>query len=201
MRTGVFSQFTELLALIGDQLLSLNLPYLNLTGNTPPKKRGSVVQRFQAQEVPVMLLSLKTGVICVNLPAADTVIHLNLWWNPAVEEQATARAVTASARTNRCLSTSWWYVQGSIEEHILELQACKLTLANSVLGHYDAGALKFDEMDLAALLAPLDCLTATSPTKEAAWCYKRSWQRALIPTFHTMEIFPISLKKNASFNH
>lgn len=91
-RVLVFSQFTELLELIAEQLRTLALPFLSLIGKTSPKDRGSVVQRFQAQEVPIFLLSLKAGGIGLNLTAADTVIHMDPWWNPAVEEQATARA-------------------------------------------------------------------------------------------------------------
>lgn len=64
------------------------------------------VRRFQAGEVPVFLISLKAGGVGLNLTAADTVIHYDPWWNPAVENQATDRACTASARTSRCLFTS-----------------------------------------------------------------------------------------------
>jgi SNF2 family DNA or RNA helicase len=149
---------------------------VSLTGKTPPKERGSVVQRFQAQEVPVMLLSLKAGGIGLNLTAADTVIHMDPWWNPAVEEQATARAHRIGQ--DRPVFVYKLVVQGSIEERMLELQARKLTLTNSVLGHDDAGALKFDEVDLAALLAPLGNLKAASPTEEAAWRYGSNGTRA-----------------------
>jgi len=173
----VFSQFTELLDLIADQLRLLALPYLSLTGKTPPKERGQVVQRFQAKEVPVLLLSLKAGGIGLNLTAADSVIHMDPWWNPAVEEQATARAHRIGQQ--QPVFVYKLVVQGSIEERMLELQARKLALANSVLGHDQSGALKFDETDLAALLAPLDFLAATSQTPEqAARRWGRTGQRA-----------------------
>ncbi len=152
-RVLVFSQFTELLDLIADQLLLLELPFLSLTGKTPTQARGQVVQRFQAQEVPVLLVSLKAGGLGLNLTAADTVIHMDPWWNPAVEEQATARAHRIGQ--NRPVLVYKLVVQGSIEERMLELQARKLALANSVLGHDAGGALKFDAVDLEALLAPL----------------------------------------------
>ena len=157
-RVLVFSQFTELLDLIAQQLLTLKLPFLSLTGKTPTQERGKVVQRFQAQEVPVLLLSLKAGGIGLNLTAADTVIHMDPWWNPAVEEQATARAHRIGQ--DRPVFVYKLVVEGSIEERMLELQARKLALANSVLGHDAAGALKFDAADLAALLAPLLHCTA-----------------------------------------
>jgi SNF2 family DNA or RNA helicase len=106
-RVLIFSQFTELLDLITQQLRALNSPFLSLTGKTPTQERGHVVQRFQAHEVPLLLLSLKAGGIGLNLTAADTVIHMDPWWNLAVEEQATARAHRIG-RTARYLSTSWW---------------------------------------------------------------------------------------------
>jgi superfamily II DNA or RNA helicase len=157
-RVLLFSQFTELLDLIAEQLQALKLPFLSLTGKTPTQERGNVVQRFQAQEVPVLLLSLKAGGIGLNLTAADTVIHMDPWWNPAVEEQATARAHRIGQ--DRPVFVYKLVVQGSIEERMLELQARKLALTNSVLGHDGAGALKFDAADLDALLAPLLHFTA-----------------------------------------
>ena len=94
-RVLVFSQFTEMLTLAAELLDALALPYLTLTGQTPPRQRGAVVRRFQAQgdnSAPILLVSLKAGGTGLNLTAADTVVHLDPWWNPAVEEQATARA-------------------------------------------------------------------------------------------------------------
>ena len=160
----VFSQFTELLELIAEQLQTLALPFLSLTGKTSPKDRGSVVQRFQAQEVPILLLSLKAGGVGINLTTADTVIHMDPWWNPAVQEQATARAHRIGQ--DQPVFVYKLVVEGSIEERMLELQARKLALADSVLGHDAAGALKFDKADLDALLAPLDALPAGSQTPE-----------------------------------
>nr|WP_315241838.1 DEAD/DEAH box helicase [uncultured Albidiferax sp.] len=170
-RVLVFSQFTELLALVAEQLTLLELPFLSLTGKTPPKERGSVVQRFQAQEVPVLLLSLKAGGVGLNLTAADTVIHLDPWWNPAVEEQATARAHRIGQ--DQPVFVYKLVVEGSIEERMLELQARKLALANSVLGVDAQGGLKFDAADLDALLAPLGSFTAPQSPEEAA----RRWGR------------------------
>ncbi len=152
-RVLVFSQFTELLELVQAQLQALQLPYLSLTGNTPPAQRGAVVAQFQAGGAPIFLLSLKAGGVGLNLTAADTVIHLDPWWNPAVEEQATARAHRIGQ--DQPVFVYKLVVQGSIEERMLELQARKQALAQGVLGHDDAGALKFSEADLGALLAPL----------------------------------------------
>ncbi len=153
-RVLVFSQFTSLLTLIGEELTTLQLPWLALTGRTPPAQRGAVVAQFQAQAVPIMLVSLKAGGLGLNLTAADTVIHMDPWWNPAVEAQATARAHRIGQNKNVLVYKL--LVQGSIEERMLELQARKQALASGVLGEDHVGATKFSQADLADLLAPLD---------------------------------------------
>ena len=155
-RVLVFSQFTEMLTLVAERLDTLALPYLTLTGQTPPRQRGAVVRSFQAQDdasAPMLLASLKAGGVGLNLTAADTVIHLDPWWNPAVAEQATARAHRIGQ--NQPVFVYQLVVQGSIEERMLELQASKAALAQGVLGHDAEGAVKFSEADLHALLAPL----------------------------------------------
>ena len=155
-RVLVFSQFTEMLALAAEMLDTLALPYLTLTGQTPPRQRGAVVRQFQAQDAtsaPILLVSLKAGGLGLNLTAADTVIHLDPWWNPAVEEQATARAHRIGQ--DQPVFVYKLVVDGSIEERMLELQARKGALAQGVLGHDAEGAVKFSEADLHALLAPL----------------------------------------------
>jgi superfamily II DNA or RNA helicase len=152
-RVLVFSQFTEMLALVRTELDALPLPYLVLTGDTAPRERGEVVRRFQAREVPVLLLSLKAGGVGLNLTAADTVVHLDPWWNPAVEQQATARAHRIGQA--QPVFVYKLVVQGSIEERMLALQARKTALAEGVLGHDAAGAPKFSPEDLQGLLAPL----------------------------------------------
>ncbi len=155
-RVLVFSQFTEMLGLAAELLDTLALPYLTLTGQTPPRQRGAVVRQFQAQDdtsAPILLVSLKAGGLGLNLTAADTVIHLDPWWNPAVEEQATARAHRIGQ--DQPVFVYKLVVEGSIEERMLELQARKAALAQGVLGHDAEGSVKFSEADLHALLAPL----------------------------------------------
>ena len=155
-RVLVFSQFTEMLTLAAELLDALALPYLTLTGQTPPRQRGAVVRQFQAQDdtsAPILLVSLKAGGLGLNLTAADTVIHLDPWWNPAVEEQATARAHRIGQ--DQPVFVYKLVVEGSIEERMLELQTRKAALAQGVLGHDAEGAVKFSEADLHALLAPL----------------------------------------------
>ncbi|MDB5375246.1 MAG: putative helicase, partial [Belnapia sp.] len=89
-RVLLFSQFTSMLALIEARLADAGIEHVLLTGDT--KDRDLPVRRFQAGEVPVFLISLKAGGVGLNLTAADTVIHYDPWWNPAVEDQATDRA-------------------------------------------------------------------------------------------------------------
>ena len=152
-RILVFSQFTEMLDLIAVELDQLQLPWLALTGKTPPAQRGALVAEFQSKTVPLLLISLKAGGVGLNLTAADTVIHMDPWWNPAVQEQATARAHRIGQE-----QTVFVYkivVEGSIEERIIDLQARKSALAEGVLGSDTALATKFSSEDLQLLLAPL----------------------------------------------
>ena len=155
-RVLVFSQFSTLLGLVAQALQQIALPHLLFTGDTPPAQRGETVRRFQAREVPVLLLSLKAGGVGLNLTAADTVVHLDPWWNPAVEDQATARAHRIGQ--DQPVLVYRIVAAGSIEERMLALQARKAALAAGVLGSDTAGdsATKFDEADLRGLLAPLE---------------------------------------------
>ncbi|WP_240933367.1 DEAD/DEAH box helicase [Diaphorobacter sp. HDW4B] len=155
-RILLFSQFTSMLRLVAELLDTLAISYLMLTGETAPSEREHIVAQFQKADktsAPILLASLKAGGTGLNLTAADTVIHLDPWWNPAVQEQATARAhrigQTQPVFVYRIV------VQGSIEERMLELQERKRVLAQGVLGSDAAGAIKFSADELAGLLAPL----------------------------------------------
>lgn len=152
-RVLVFSQFTEMLALVAAELETLALPFLALTGDTPVRARGALVAQFQARAAPVFLLSLKAGGVGLNLTAADTVIHLDPWWNPAVERQATDRAHRIGQ--DQPVFVYKFVVEGSIEERMLALQERKAALAEGVLGSDAAAAVKFSAEDLRGLLAPL----------------------------------------------
>ncbi|AMO92983.1 helicase conserved C-terminal domain protein [Collimonas fungivorans] len=152
-RILVFSQFTEMLDLVAVELDTMQLPWLALTGKTPPAKRGALVAEFQSKTVPLLLISLKAGGVGLNLTAADTVIHIDPWWNPAVQEQATARAHRIGQ--DQTVFVYKVVVEGSIEERIIELQARKAALAEGVLGSDAALATKFSSEDLQLLLAPL----------------------------------------------
>ena len=152
-RVLVFSQFTRMLALVAMELKALGLPFEQLTGDTPTARRGAVVARFQTGAVPVFLVSLKAGGVGLNLTAADTVVHLDPWWNPAVEQQASARAHRIGQ--TRPVMVYRLVAAGSIEERLLALQARKAALADGVLGFDGAAAQKFSADDLRGLLAPL----------------------------------------------
>ena len=150
-RILVFSQFTSMLELIEAELASEKLAYVKLTGDT--QNREEVVRRFQDGEVPIFLISLKAGGVGLNLTAADTVIHYDPWWNPAVENQATDRAHRLGQTKN--VFVYKLVVAGSIEEKILALQEKKAELAAGILSEDVNGLVKFGEADIAALLAPL----------------------------------------------
>lgn len=150
-RVLVFSQFTSMLALIEIELVKQHLRYVQLTGETTD--REGVIRRFQDGEAPIFLISLKTGGVGLNLTTADTVIHFDPWWNPAVENQATDRAHRIGQSKN--VFVYKLVVAGSIEEKILALQEKKAELAAGVLSEDAAGLTKFGAEDIAALLAPL----------------------------------------------
>ncbi len=152
-RVLIFSQFTEMLALIENALRRLGVEWVALTGAT--RDREAVVERFQRGDVPVMLLSLKAGGTGLNLTAADTVIHYDPWWNPAAEAQATDRAHRIGQ--DRPVFVYRLICAGTVEERIQRLQAEKAELAAGVYGENggEAGAL-LEPDDLAALLEPLE---------------------------------------------
>jgi superfamily II DNA or RNA helicase len=150
-RILVFSQFTSMLELIEVELENEKLTYVKLTGDT--QNREEVVRSFQNEEVPIFLISLKAGGVGLNLTAADTVIHYDPWWNPAVENQATDRAHRLGQTKN--VFVYKLVVAGSIEEKILALQEKKAELAAGILSEDASGLVKFGEADIAALLAPL----------------------------------------------
>ncbi|WP_396440333.1 SNF2-related protein [Limnohabitans sp.] len=148
----LFSQFTQMLGLIEQELPRLGIPWVKLTGQS--KNRDAIIDRFTSGEVPLFLISLKAGGVGLNLPQADTVIHYDPWWNPAVENQATDRAHRIGQ------TQSVWVLklvaQGTIEERMLALQERKAQLAQDIY----SGAVQrkeplFGESDLNELFKPL----------------------------------------------
>ncbi len=148
-RILLFSQFTSMLDLIEAELNQLNLPFLLLTGDT--KDRATPVRRFQSGEVPLFLISLKAGGTGLNLTAADTVIHYDPWWNPAVEEQATDRAHRIGQ--DKPVFVHRLVTAASIEEKMTLLKERKQALADGILGSTGEAAVKLTESDLEVLFA------------------------------------------------
>lgn len=150
-RILLFSQFTEMLALIEQALLKEKIAYVKLTGQT--RDRATPVQQFQSGEVPLFLISLKAGGTGLNLTAADTVIHYDPWWNPAVENQATDRAHRIGQ--DKKVFVYKLIAKSTVEEKILNMQSQKNALMQGVLSS-DKGATKvgFTEKDLQELFEP-----------------------------------------------
>jgi SNF2 family DNA or RNA helicase len=151
-RILLFSQFTSMLKLIEAELKRRDIPWVKLTGQS--QKRDALIEQFTSGAVPLFLISLKAGGVGLNLPQADTVIHYDPWWNPAVENQATDRAHRIGQ------TQSVWVVklvaQGTIEERILGLQERKAALAESMYtGSVGRKQPLFSESDLTELLKPL----------------------------------------------
>ncbi|PWC56323.1 helicase SNF2 [Azospirillum sp. TSH7] len=151
-RILLFSQFTSMFDLIRPELDRLAIPFVELTGDT--RDRETPVRRFQAGEVPLFLISLKAGGTGLNLTAADTVIHYDPWWNPAVEDQATDRAHRIGQ--DKPVFVYKLVTSGTVEERMVQLQERKRRLGEAV---YDRGQtaeelLTADDLDF--LLAPID---------------------------------------------
>jgi SNF2 family DNA or RNA helicase len=129
-RILLFSQFTSMLDLIKPSLLAAGIRFVELRGDTGD--RAEPVRRFEAGEVPLFLISLKAGGRGLNLTSADTVIHYDPWWNPAVEDQASDRAhrigQTKSVFVYKLIAAD------TVEERIIELQERKAVLASLALG-------------------------------------------------------------------
>lgn len=148
-RTLVFSQFTSMLDIIAKRLTEADISFVQLRGNT--KDRVTPVRRFQNGEVPVFLISLKAGGTGLNLTAADTVIHYDPWWNPAVENQATDRAHRIGQDKNvfvyKLICTN------TIEDRVLQLQDKKRRIADAAFAGCATGeTMPFDETTLQMLL-------------------------------------------------
>ncbi|MDX9988830.1 DEAD/DEAH box helicase [Thiothrix unzii] len=149
----LFSQFTSMLALIELELEKANISYCKLTGQT--KNRDDVVTAFQEGDAKVFLISLKAGGTGLNLTAADTVIHYDPWWNPAVEQQATDRAYRIGQ--DKPVFVYKLLTEETVEEKILKLQERKQALADGLYSDKagEEGA-RFSADDLMDLLKPLE---------------------------------------------
>ena len=142
----VFSQFVDHLSIVREWLDAQGIVYQYLDGSTPPVERKKRVDAFQAGEGDIFLISLKAGGTGLNLTAADYVIHLDPWWNPAVEDQASDRAHRMGQL--RPVTIYRLVTEATIEEKIIALHAEKRDLADSLLDGGDVAG----KMDTAALL-------------------------------------------------
>nr|WP_321464717.1 DEAD/DEAH box helicase [uncultured Desulfobulbus sp.] len=141
----VFSQFVGHLSLIRAYLESKGIDYRYLDGSTPAKQRQQEVEAFQAGQGDLFLISLKAGGLGLNLTAADYVIHMDPWWNPAVEDQASDRAHRMGQE--RPVTVYRLVAKHTIEEKIVRLHAEKRDLADSLLEETETGAtLSADEL-------------------------------------------------------
>jgi superfamily II DNA or RNA helicase len=144
-RALVFSQFVQHLSLLREALDKAGVTYQYLDGSTPAAKRQEAVDRFQAGEGDLFLISLKAGGTGLNLTAADYVIHMDPWWNPAVEDQATDRAHRIGQQ--RAVTVYRLVAKDTIEQQILALHADKRELISGVLDGADrAGRMSTDEL-------------------------------------------------------
>ena len=141
----VFSQFVDHLSILRDELDRKDISYQYPDGSTPARQRKQCVEAFQAGEGDVFLISLKAGGLGLNLTAADYVIHMDPWWNPAVEDQASDRAHRLGQQ--RPVTIYRFITQGTIEQRITELHATKRHLADSLLeGTEMSGKLSAEEL-------------------------------------------------------
>ena len=144
-RALVFSQFTSFFDEVRRGLDKAGIPYLYLDGSTPMKKREQLVKEFQEGECPFFLISLKAGGLGLNLTGANYVIHLDPWWNPAIEQQATDRAYRIGQQQK--VTVYHFIAQHTIEEKIIRLHKTKRDLADSLLEGSDmAHALTQEEL-------------------------------------------------------
>jgi SNF2 family DNA or RNA helicase len=127
----VFSQFVDHLTILREALDHKGIAYQYLDGSTPAKRRQTSVEAFQAGEGDVFLISLKAGGLGLNLTAADYVMHMDPWWNPAVEDQASDRAHRLGQ--TRPVTIYRFVTKGTIEEQIVDLHRTKRDLADSLL--------------------------------------------------------------------
>ncbi|MFO1442373.1 DEAD/DEAH box helicase [Bacillus sp. Bva_UNVM-123] len=149
-RVLIFSQFTKMLALIGRKLANIGLPFFYLDGGTPSEERLELTNRFNEGERDLFLISLKAGGTGLNLTGADTVILYDLWWNPAVEEQAADRAHRLGQ--TKVVQVIKLIARGTIEEKMNELQEKKREMIDEIIESTGSELAWLTEKDIRELL-------------------------------------------------
>ncbi len=148
-RILLFSQFTSMLSIIRTWLEESGINYLYLDGSTPADERLKLVRRFNGGDGNIFLLSLKSGGTGLNLTGADTVIHYDPWWNPAVEDQATDRAYRIGQ--TKTVHVMKLVTHGTIEEKILGLKDRKKQLVDAVIQSGETLLAKMTPQELTEL--------------------------------------------------
>ncbi|MCP1095933.1 DEAD/DEAH box helicase [Bacillaceae bacterium OS4b] len=149
-RVLIFSQFTKMLTIIGRDLALKGQPFFYLDGQTPSKERVEICNRFNEGERDIFLISLKAGGTGLNLTGADTVILYDLWWNPAVEEQAADRAHRMGQKNE--VQVIKLIARGTIEEKMNELQEKKRHLIEEIIDPGDKSSSALTEEDIREIL-------------------------------------------------
>jgi len=150
-RILLFSQFTSMLAIIRQWLEKEKIRYVYLDGSTPAEERGKMTRDFNNGSGDIFLISLKAGGTGLNLTGADTVIHYDPWWNPAVEEQATDRAYRIGQ--NKSVYVMKLITKGTVEEKIYDLQERKRNLINAVIEPGETLLTKLTEEEIRNILS------------------------------------------------
>ncbi|WP_404328746.1 SNF2 helicase associated domain-containing protein [Mesobacillus maritimus] len=149
-RVLIFSQFTKMLELIGRELAIRGLPFYYLDGQTPSEERVNICNQFNAGGRDFFLISLKAGGTGLNLTGADTVILYDLWWNPAVEEQAADRAHRMGQ--SNTVQVIKLVARGTIEEKMNELQEKKRHMIDEIIGSQEKANSTLSEEDIREIL-------------------------------------------------
>lgn len=150
-RILIFSQFTSMLSIISKRLEESDIRYYYLDGNTKPEERIDMVNTFNEGERQVFLISLKAGGTGLNLTGADTVIHFDPWWNPAVEDQATDRAYRIGQKNT--VNVFRLLTKNTIEEKIFKLQEKKKDLSDSIIEAREVFINKLTKEEMEELLS------------------------------------------------
>ncbi|MGM0378145.1 MAG: SNF2-related protein [Bacillota bacterium] len=148
----IFSQFTSMLKIVKKLLKKKNIKFSYLDGQTKVSKRKEVIDNFKKKSIDIFLISLKTGGTGLNLTKADTVIHLDPWWNPAVEDQATDRAHRIGQKDT--VNVYKILMKDSIEENIYKIQLRKRKIINNIMKS-DKVNLSFNKKDILEVINDL----------------------------------------------
>lgn len=147
----IFSSFVKALEIVEDILKKRNISYLMLTGETKIDERMESVRRFNSDKtIKVFLISLKAGGTGLNLVGADTVVHLDPWWNVAAMDQASDRAHRIGQQRN--VEVIKLVCEDSIEQRVIELQNIKKDLIDKMISSDDSSITNFDLKDLGYIL-------------------------------------------------